>query len=270
MGISRLVTPCSLVRSLRLGNMLPAEYGADKRAWSDSSVIAIASTPGRGDTPSSRSSVSPSPAGSKLQRKSLIEAVAEHGGHAAGVKVSKREACRRFIATMRWQIFLLAAALIDLAVLINDLYKNDKADIHLSDVTTAVVLAIFAVDIVLRLFTFRSLFFRFFWNWFDLIVVVLSLGLLITEVTLQSITKASSTAVVLARASRAGKTVILSLRWARAVRAMRLLSKVGTGSAQAMRHTTGCERPFSNSGPLHFRRAALMMLTSCVSSPQRE
>eukprot|EP00966_Prymnesium_polylepis_P058606 1357300-Prymnesium_polylepis.2 len=74
---------------------------------------------------------------------------------------------------------------------------------------------------------------------FDLLVVVLSVALLVSEIALQSETKASSTAVVLARASRAGKAVVISLRWARAVRAMRLLSKV---RARSIRGTGGWRR----------------------------
>lgn len=169
------------------------------------------------------------------------------------------------------------------------LAEGNRFSVRAGETTTAIVLAILTADILLRMYTFRCLFFRSFWNvrlrrglnshagtlsaasscgtshrrftptrfhtgmcvllltwpastcsqWFDLLVVVLSLFLLIAEMVISSVSKAGSTAAVLARASRAGKAVIHSLRWARAVRGLRLLSKVGTGSAQAARHTTG-------------------------------
>ncbi|KAL1499580.1 hypothetical protein AB1Y20_011780 [Prymnesium parvum] len=175
----------------------------------------------------------------KQQRKSLVDAVAVHGGHATGIVMAQREACRRFLATLRWQIFLLGAALIDISVLLVNLAEGDDANLVVGEVATVVVLVVFTVDIILRLYTFRFLFFRFLWNWFDLIVVVVSVALLLLEFILEATTQTTSAAVLFARASRTGKAVVLSLRWARAVRALRLLTKVGSGSAQALRHQTG-------------------------------
>ena len=76
-------------------------------------------------------------------------------------------------------------------------------------------------------------------NWFDLVVVLTTGGLLVFEIVQEARTGVASSAVALARASRAAKVVIFSLRAARIIRGLRMLDRVGRGTQSAARQLTG-------------------------------
>ena len=115
------------------------------------------------------------------QRRSMMQMVQMFGGGVvAHRRFSFRESLRQRITSVQWQSIILVTALADCSMLIVDLTSTDgeNLDTHVGRsvfTITIIVLLVFAVDLALRLYTYRRLFFcgpSSLWNWFDLLVLV--------------------------------------------------------------------------------------------------
>ena len=83
-----------------------------------------------------------------MQRRRTLAAVEKHGGHAAGIILTPREKCRRFINSLRWQSGQLLACIVDMSMLFADISIEDLS-FALIDTITGLVLTVFVVDPVL-------------------------------------------------------------------------------------------------------------------------
>ena len=75
-------------------------------------------------------------------RKRTLDAVRRHGGHAGGEVMSARERLRRFVMSIKWQLFLLLTALVDVLMLIVEMSEGESAAVN---VVTFIVLTIFCM-----------------------------------------------------------------------------------------------------------------------------
>ena len=99
------------------------------------------------------------------------------------------------------------------------------------NVLTGSILAVFMV--VLRVDTYRYLFFRSFFGWFDLTVVVGSTALFIVGlVFVHPGTTVASSAAAVSRGAKAVRGVAIALRASRAVRVANTLVRVGAPTPQ--------------------------------------
>ena len=76
---------------------------------------------------------------------------------------------RLFVVSLRWQIFLLLTAFVDIALMIVEIANPDAAMAVV--IVTIFVLVIFAIDLMLRWYAYRLLNLRSAWFWFDLLIV---------------------------------------------------------------------------------------------------
>ena len=121
------------------------------------------------------------------QRRSMMQMVQMFGGGVvAHRRFSFRESLRQRITSVQWQSIILVTALADCSMLIVDLTSTDgeNLDTHVGRsvfTITIIVLLVFAVDLALRLYTYRRLFFCSAWSLLDLAIVAASLGLFVAE-----------------------------------------------------------------------------------------
>ena len=123
---------------------------------------------------------------------------------------------------------VLACAVIDLSLLGIELAFGQSV---WGNVLTGSILAVFMV--VLRVDTYRYLFFRSFFGWFDLTVVVGSTALFIVGlVFVHPGTTVASSAAAVSRGAKAVRGVAIALRASRAVRVANTLVRVGAPTPQ--------------------------------------
>ena len=182
------------------------------------------------------------------QRRSMMQMVQMFGGGVvAHRRFSFRESLRQRITSVQWQSIILVTALADCSMLIVDLTSTDgeNLDTHVGRsvfTITIIVLLVFAVDLALRLYTYRRLFFcgpSSLWNWFDLLVLVggcIAFGAL---ADLATSAEYATTGIAVARGTRAVRGIVSALRWLRTVRVVQGLVKVGRGTGMAARRITG-------------------------------
>ena len=182
------------------------------------------------------------------QRRSMMQMVQMFGGGVvAHRRFSFRESLRQRITSVQWQSIILVTALADCSMLIVDLTSTDgeNLDTHVGRsvfTITIIVLLVFAVDLALRLYTYRRLFFcgpSSLWNWFDLLVLVggcIAFGAL---ANLATSAEYATTGIAVARGTRAVRGIVSALRWLRTVRVVQGLVKVGRGTGMAARRITG-------------------------------
>ena len=105
------------------------------------------------------------------QRRRTVVLVQEHGGKVVGEQHSSRERCRRFVNSLQWQSTQLLAALLDLAMLF---FEMNGGTLAVVNGVTALVLAVFCFDLVLRTYTYRQMLFRSVVAYFDFFIVCAS------------------------------------------------------------------------------------------------
>jgi len=182
------------------------------------------------------------------KRSEIVTSVRQNGGRAVSEGPTCREALMWRIHGMHWQAIILLAALVDITVLFVEMGGTTGVGV---DTLTIIVLLLFTVDIILRLYTYQLLFFRRLWNYIDTIVLVTSvilflIGLSVQEdeeeaalnLTIIQVDIASS-AIAVTRGSRALRGLITAIRIMRALRVARTLVNAGTESQRAARHMTG-------------------------------
>ena len=152
-------------------------------------------------------------------------------------RLSSREKVRRGLNSLHWQAVIMIAVVVDLSMIVVDVAGGPLIPVQ---VVTGLVLLVFTLDLALRFYALRCrLFFKRWESWFDLVIVVASAALLGVEIVQEMKTGVASSAAALARASRAAKSIIISLRVARVVRGIRMATRVGRGTQAAARQLTG-------------------------------
>ena len=169
-----------------------------------------------------------------MQRRRTLAAVEKHGGHAAGIILTPREKCRRFINSLRWQSGQLLACIVDMSMLFADISIEDLS-FALIDTITGLVLTVFVVDLCLRVYTYRKMLLRSPIAYFDFSIVGLSLLLYFVGIAAE----ASSHVTSSRGAGAALRSLIIVLRWLRAARAFTILVKTSSAGSSAARNVTG-------------------------------
>ena len=182
-------------------------------------------------------------------RSEKMKAVQRDGGRAIAEAPSARDKMRRRLHGIGWQSLILFAAVVDISVLCVELGGTGGLGI---DTLTGLVLFIFTIDIVLRLYTYRVLFFKRTWNYIDLLVLIASFALFLIGVSIDAGEthnvnatwtsngySGASSAIAVTRGSRALRGLLMSVRILRGLRVARTLVNAGRGTQLAARHVTG-------------------------------
>ena len=160
----------------------------------------------------------------------------------------RRKQMRLFVVSLRWQIFLLLTAFVDIALMIVEIANPDAAMAVV--IVTIFVLVIFAIDLMLRWYAYRLLNLRSAWFWFDLLIVSASVILSIVTAasadllaaergdvgTSAEVATATTTST---RGARAIRGVVMTMRALRALRFTGKLVQFTATSRTSMRHVTG-------------------------------
>ena len=94
---------------------------------------------------------------------------------------------------------------------------------------TGLVLLVYVTDLALRAFTFRRMLLRRGWAWFDFIVVTVSVVLFFVSLGAEAAEHTSSSRGV----STGLRSLLVALRWLRALRAAAMLAKTGRAGRAA-------------------------------------
>lgn len=112
---------------------------------------------------------------------------------------SRREVLRRCLDSLVWQLLILGAASIDIVALV--LRPGRRSAESLAP--EAVAVALYLVDIALRMFVYRRIFFRSPWSWLDTAVTAGSTTLFVIHVAVAATNVALGEALHGIRAARA-------------------------------------------------------------------
>jgi hypothetical protein len=173
-------------------------------------------------------------------RKRTLEAVAKHGGRAVGDGLPPRERVRLFVFALKWQLFLLVTALVDVLMLVAEGASSSEETPVAVNVVTAIVLFIFLFDLGLRAYAFRCMMLKRPWAWFDSIVVGVSIVLFVVSLAFES--SAASGGGAAASATRGGRALRGLMTALRAMRASRFAAKMlqlSSSATAGARHVTG-------------------------------
>ena len=183
--------------------------------------------------PSAPEQVDDDEGSARLQRQRMMQMVQRHGGTAAGVRLSPRERTRRLLLSLWWISGQLLACVCDVSMLIAEFHG---ASLTLVDVVTFFVLLAFCADLALRAFTYRRMLLRSAWAFFDFTIVGLSVILYLVGLA-ERVDGGSTTSP---RTVGTGlRSLIIALRWVRALRAVSALLRTGGAGRSAARQLTG-------------------------------
>lgn len=82
-------------------------------------------------------------------------------------------------------LILIYTALVFITLMLDETIEESKNAILIVQIIELVLLAIFTIEIILNIYVFRSAYFDK-WNVFDIIVIAISFGFVITEMTMRS------------------------------------------------------------------------------------
>ena len=161
---------------------------------------------------------------------------------------------RRVLNSIAWQLMILIAAAIDISILFVEIAFGNSTFV---DVTTLCILVVFTIDVLLRLATYRALFFNRVWNVVDLVVVIISLILFLYVVIVDATSSPGSSsgssshagvssAVAITRGGRSLIGFVIAIQVVRGVRVARTLTYAGRGTQVAARYITGELPPVCN------------------------
>ena len=126
----------------------------------------------------------------------------------------RRKQMRLFVVSLRWQIFLLLTAFVDIALMIVEIANPDAAMAVV--IVTIFVLVIFAIDLMLRWYAYRLLNLRSAWFWFDLLIV--SASVILSIVTAASADLLAAERGDVGTSAEVATATTTSTRGARAIR----------------------------------------------------